>query len=139
MRRIGVSTARPSPRTNPARFVGTRSFGKGVAQSIFDYPDGGQLYMVAYELRDANGVSWHTVGLVPDVASDLDPAKLIAGEDSQLTAAIGALAGVTVPPATAAGTGSVAPAATAPATPLRPEDFRRLIASGTPDTGPGRD
>lgn len=92
-----------------AQLVGEVSRGKGVAQTQFDYSWGeGRLLIVTHQVFSPNGVAWHGVGLTPDQAAALDPLLLVAGEDSQLTAARTSLgAGTTAPPVQAgAGSGS---------------------------------
>ncbi len=73
------------------KLVGTQSFGKGVSQRVFSFPDGGELLMVSFKMFDANGFSWQGVGLTPDVVVPLDPVQLQNGVDSQLQAALGQL------------------------------------------------
>lgn len=81
---------------NAGKAVGDKTFGKGVSQRVFQYPDGGQLLLVSFQLFDANGSSWHGVGITPDVVQPLDPQKLLDGHDSQLEAALNVL-GVPAP------------------------------------------
>lgn len=73
------------------RLVGTQTFGKGVSQRVFTFPDGGELRMVSFLMVDANGFNWHGVGLAPDANVSLDPVQLEGGVDSQLAAAIATL------------------------------------------------
>ncbi len=76
-----------------APLVGETTFGKGVAQTPFDYVGGGRLNMVTHRVLGPSGVTWHVSGIAPTVTASLDPALLLAGEDSQLTAALGAFTG----------------------------------------------
>jgi carboxyl-terminal processing protease len=80
-----------------AKIVGEKSFGKGVSQRIFTYPDGGQLLVVGFELFDPNGASWHVTGITPDVTVPLDPQKLLDGRDSQLEAGLTAVGSPAAP------------------------------------------
>ena len=73
------------------RLVGTQTFGKGVSQRVFAFPDGGELLMVSFRMYDANNFCWQGVGLTPDVVSPLDPTQLEGGQDSQLQAALAQL------------------------------------------------
>ncbi len=79
-----------------AKIAGEQSFGKGVSQRVYAYPDGGQLLVVGFQITDPLGGTWHVVGVTPDLTVTLDPVKLQDGKDSQLEAGLG-LIGVTVP------------------------------------------
>lgn len=72
--------------------VGTRTFGKGVAQSVLDkdsmplfFPDGDALKITSYRFFSPDGNSTDQVGVIPDllVPADYtaDVAYLLAGED----------------------------------------------------------
>jgi carboxyl-terminal processing protease len=73
------------------KLVGTQTFGKGVSQRVFQFPDGGQLLMVSFQMFDANNFTWQKIGLAPDVNVPLDPVQLQNGVDSQLQAALSQL------------------------------------------------
>ncbi|HZV02882.1 MAG TPA: S41 family peptidase [Planctomycetota bacterium] len=73
------------------KIVGTQTFGKGVSQRIFQFPDGGELFMVSFRMLDANNFSWAGTGLTPDDVVQLDPIQLQSGVDSQLQAALAQL------------------------------------------------
>lgn len=75
---------------NAGILVGGRTFGKGVAQSVFDqknmpdyFPDGDALKITAFQLYAANGSTAHTIGIVPhllvDPAIAPDVAVLLTG------------------------------------------------------------
>ena len=104
-----------------AELVGQTSFGKGVAQTIFEYAEGGALYVVTHQAEDGAGNTWNDVGLLPDVTVALDPLQLQQGVDSQLQAAISAVNAVLPPVITS---GMVAAPAHTRAT---------LAAGGDPD------
>lgn len=99
-----------------APLVGETTFGKGVAQTPFDYVGGGRLNMVTHRVLGPGGVTWNVSGIAPTISASLDPTRLLAGEDSQLTAALAAFTGAataTLPARAAAGAepqGTVVPA-----------------------------
>lgn len=62
---------------NSGILVGGRTFGKGVAQSVFDqesfpdyFPDGDALKVTTFQLYAANGSTAHTIGIVPHLLVD---------------------------------------------------------------------
>lgn len=75
---------------NAGILVGGRTFGKGVAQSVFDqdslpdyFPDGDALKVTTFQLYAANGSTAHTIGVIPhllvDPAIASDVAVLLTG------------------------------------------------------------
>lgn len=84
-----------------AKIAGEKSFGKGVSQRVYAYPDGGQLLLVSFQLFDPLGGTWHTTGITPDATVALDPQKLQDGVDSQLEGALSLLGGGVAAPITA--------------------------------------
>ncbi len=70
-----------------ARLVGTKTFGKGIAQNIHNLPDGGGLKLTAMEITlGERGARYHGQGLQPDLR--VEPG---ARGDPQLRAALGQL------------------------------------------------
>jgi carboxyl-terminal processing protease len=52
--------------------VGTTSFGKGVVQSVIDFPDGSGLKLTTARYYTPSGECIHEVGIEPHVAVELD-------------------------------------------------------------------
>lgn len=52
--------------------VGTKTFGKGVVQSVIDFPDGSGLKVTTARYYTPSGECIHEVGIEPHVAVDLD-------------------------------------------------------------------
>lgn len=52
--------------------VGTRTFGKGVVQSVFEFPDGSGMKITSAQYFTPNGECIHEVGIEPDVLVELD-------------------------------------------------------------------
>lgn len=72
-----------------ARLVGTKTFGKGIAQNIHDLPDGGGLKLTAMEITlGERGARYHGQGLQPDLRVE---AGATGAADRQLRAALGQL------------------------------------------------
>ena len=70
---------------NAGILVGGRTFGKGVAQSVFDqdslpdyFPDGDALKVTTFQLYAANGSTAHTIGVIPHLLVDPDIAPNVA-------------------------------------------------------------
>ena len=70
---------------NAGILVGGRTYGKGVAQSVFDqeslpdyFPDGDALKITTYRLYSASGSTAQTVGLLPHLLVDPDIAADVA-------------------------------------------------------------
>lgn len=57
---------------NEAKIVGTKTFGKGVIQSVLPLSDGSVLKITTNEYFTPNRVKIHKVGITPDVEIDLD-------------------------------------------------------------------
>jgi carboxyl-terminal processing protease len=72
--------------------IGTRTFGKGIVQSIYPMPDGGALKITTARYVTPMGRDIHHRGLVPDIVIDQDPALVGAPGDKQLAAAKARLA-----------------------------------------------
>ena len=76
--------------------VGTKSFGKGVVQSVLEFPDGSGVKLTTASYFTPSGECIHDVGIEPDVAVELDEdAVTLYGlnnlpheEDAQLQKAI---------------------------------------------------
>jgi len=52
--------------------VGTKTFGKGVVQSVIDFPDGSGLKVTTARYYTPSGECIHEVGIEPHVAVELD-------------------------------------------------------------------
>ena len=52
--------------------VGTKTFGKGIAQGIFDLPDGSALKLTTAYYYVPSGECIHEVGIEPDLLVELD-------------------------------------------------------------------
>ncbi|MFG6393223.1 MAG: S41 family peptidase [Lachnospiraceae bacterium] len=81
-----------------AKLVGTKTFGKGIVQTIFGMEDGTALKMTTSRYYTPKGRNIHKTGLEPDIEVQLDETTLTGkdGEftiDNQLQAAISYLAG----------------------------------------------
>lgn len=70
---------------NAGILVGGRTFGKGVAQSVFDqntlpdyFPDGDALKVTTYRLYSASGTTAQTIGLIPHLLVDPNIAPNVA-------------------------------------------------------------
>ncbi len=75
------------------KLVGTKSFGKGIVQSIFELQDGTAIKFTTSEYFSPNGNNIHGTGFEPDVEIDLDEGlkKLISiprDKDNQLQKAL---------------------------------------------------
>ena len=58
--------------TGEGMLVGTRTFGKGVVQSVIDFPDGSGLKVTTARYFTPSGECIHGVGIEPDVEIELD-------------------------------------------------------------------
>lgn len=79
-----------------AKIVGTKTFGKGIAQGIFEMTDGSALKLTTAYYYVPSGECIHEIGIEPDVEVDLaaDLKKMIEvprEDDNQLQAAVGVL------------------------------------------------
>jgi carboxyl-terminal processing protease len=77
-----------------ATLVGTRTFGKGVAQEMFPLPDGSAIKLTTMRYYTAGGRFINGTGLEPDVTV-AEPAGAVRGEpgaDPQLDRALALLA-----------------------------------------------
>ncbi len=75
--------------------VGTRTFGKGLVQTLFPLPDGAALKVTTARYFTPNGRDIDRVGITPDrvVNESADAQRGVPGHDQQLDAAIDLLAG----------------------------------------------
>jgi carboxyl-terminal processing protease len=72
------------------KIVGTRTFGKGLVQSVFPLPDGSAIKLTSARYFTPNGHDIDRVGILPDVVVD-EPAGAeagVPGHDPQLDAAL---------------------------------------------------
>lgn len=58
--------------TGAGTLVGTKTFGKGVVQSVIDFPDGSGLKLTTARYFTPSGECIHGVGIEPDVEVELD-------------------------------------------------------------------
>ena len=75
--------------THRAVIIGTKTFGKGVVQSIFPLPDGAAMKVTTARYMTPNGRDIDRIGLVPDIVV-VEPADAVHGDparDPQLAAA----------------------------------------------------
>ena len=75
--------------THRAVIIGTKTFGKGVVQSIFPLPDGAAMKVTTARYMTPNGRDIDRIGLVPDIVVG-EPADAVHGDparDPQLAAA----------------------------------------------------
>ncbi len=56
-----------------AVLVGTRTFGKGLIQSLFELPDGSGLAVTTAKYLTPNGYDINQAGIEPDVVAEMDP------------------------------------------------------------------
>ena len=76
-----------------AKLVGTKTFGKGVIQSIYDMPDGGALKITTQRYLTPLGREIQHIGIMPDVVvPQSDDVMLDTPADKQLAAAKAQLA-----------------------------------------------
>ena len=83
------------------QLVGTKTFGKGVVQNVFEFPDGSGMKITAGRYYTPNGECIHEIGLEPDVTVELDESavtlyginNLPHEEDLQLQKAVELLGG----------------------------------------------
>lgn len=68
--------------------VGNRSYGKGSVQELVPITSDTSLKVTIAKWYTPNGISISNGGLTPDINVDLDQAKYLKGEDTQLTKAI---------------------------------------------------
>lgn len=78
---------------NWATIVGTKTFGKGIAQGIFKIPDGSALKLTTTYYYVPSGECIHEIGIEPDVEVELDESvknkiDIPKEEDNQLKAAV---------------------------------------------------
>lgn len=81
--------------------IGTKTFGKGIVQSVFEFPDGTGLKITTARYYTPSGECIHEVGIEPDIVVELDEdAVTLYGinnlpreEDAQLQCAVAYLTG----------------------------------------------
>ncbi|MGP1403904.1 MAG: S41 family peptidase [Catonella sp.] len=78
---------------NVATLVGTKTFGKGIVQSIVPFGDGSAMKVTVSRYYTPNGINIHGTGIEPDVEVKLDEkaikdGKLDRKEDNQLDKAL---------------------------------------------------
>ena len=76
-----------------AEVVGTKTYGKGIVQTIFPLGDGSAIKMTTSRYFTPNGVCIHGTGIEPDVTVELDESlqgkeKISHEEDNQLQKAL---------------------------------------------------
>lgn len=76
-----------------ATLVGTKTFGKGIVQSIVPFGDGTAMKVTVSKYYTPNGVNIHGRGIEPDIVEELDKealkdGKLDRNEDNQLEKAL---------------------------------------------------
>ncbi len=69
-----------------ATSIGTTTFGKGVSQNVLNLIDGSGLFVTSHNLLPPSMVSYHNVGVAPDIVLANSPVEL--GNDPQLEAGI---------------------------------------------------
>ena len=79
-----------------ASIVGTKTYGKGIAQGLFEIPDGSALKLTTAYYYLPSGVCIHKEGIAPDIEVDLEKelktmVEVPKEKDNQLQAAIGVL------------------------------------------------
>ncbi len=69
--------------------IGTRTYGKGVVQSVFSLNDGSGLKLTVADYYTRNGNNINGIGITPDMEVELDTEAYVdKGEDNQLEKAI---------------------------------------------------
>lgn len=69
--------------------VGTTTFGKGIVQNVFQYPDGSGGKLTVSKYFTPNGINIHSVGIAPDVEVPFDSDAYLKDEtDNQFDEAI---------------------------------------------------
>ena len=75
-----------------ATIIGTKTFGKGIVQSVIPLGDGSGISLTTSKYYSPNGVCIHGVGIEPDIVVQADETKQISDlsveEDVQLQKAI---------------------------------------------------
>lgn len=75
-----------------ATVIGTKTFGKGVVQTVIPFTDGSGMSVTTSKYYSPNGVCIHGVGIEPDIVVEMDESKQISEflleEDLQLQKAI---------------------------------------------------
>lgn len=78
-----------------ATVIGTKSFGKGIVQNLFTFPDGSGMTMTVSKYFTPNGTSIHGVGIEPNITVELPEeykgsyvSEIPRNKDTQLNKAI---------------------------------------------------
>ena len=71
-----------------AKLIGTRSFGKGSVQEVFDLGDGAQVKITVARWLTPNGTSISDGGLTPDINATTTADDIASGRDPQKDAAV---------------------------------------------------
>lgn len=71
-----------------AYLIGTRSFGKGVVQELFNVAGGGEFKVTFAHWYRPDGKNINHIGIQPDQTVNLSAAQAKAGQDPQLAAAV---------------------------------------------------
>ncbi len=79
-----------------ATLIGTKTFGKGSVQQLFDLPDNGALKITIAQWLTPNGVSISHEGIVPDYTIERTEEDRNKGVDPQLDAAVKFLSGQSI-------------------------------------------
>lgn len=66
---------------NKAKIVGTKTFGKGVVQSVIPFEDGSGLSITTSKYFTPNGVCIHDIGIEPDILIETGEEYEITGEN----------------------------------------------------------
>ena len=74
-----------------AKLVGTKTYGKGSAQYIYDLSDGSSVHVTFAKWYTPRGRSIDGVGLIPDIDLARPEDEARRGQDSQLAAALAIL------------------------------------------------
>ena len=77
---------------NKATVVGTKSYGKGIVQSVFSFIDGSGMSVTTAKYYTPSGVCIHGIGIEPDIEVNAESKKAISemepAEDTQLEKAL---------------------------------------------------
>jgi carboxyl-terminal processing protease len=77
-----------------ATIIGEQTFGKGIIQSVYEFPEGDGMQVTSQQYLTPNGSAIHGVGITPDVVVELAEdaydaqGNIIREKDNQLAAAI---------------------------------------------------
>lgn len=74
-----------------ATLMGSQTFGKGLSQSVFELLDGAGVWIPAHNIYPPSGLSYHDIGLTPDIVDESEPQSF--AEDPLLEEALAFLNG----------------------------------------------